>query len=813
MKLLLENWNKFLKEQEINEATQEEINYLEEALKIPVSELPFGNIFGNSYRIIEPVNSLKEDTPLARVVFALKKFGWEVGEAKDGKILCRKTKITHYIDGKGKEGVSRKATVFNLPKVMGSIIRYVEESRPNQILEMGSILAQGVKRYADASKSLPKDAKYIIPDGHADNVPFTADEYRKIVSFFDTQQYWINSKRISKKIKIYFDAIGVDYENFKDFSDYAIDEFDDLVANMDQYLDRNYIIYSRHPVDVFRMADHQSITSCHALPSMKGDVEFDQYNQCALSEVYGNGMIAYAVPAKNFKMFPPTQESLDKFEDREIFFDQMRRDATSDLITPTSRIRIKNVAFQKYSDTEPVRLAVSQAKIYGPRIPGFRDAVNNKLAKTQEKEVKEIIKQGAMVLHNRNEESSEPTIFLTDFTRYGGSYQDTGYSVAETLPMLFRKFDRKLVFKGHEVKYNQDIEDALMLRMGARQLSYDEIRYGLELMFQPFNEQNANLDFRARPTYNNLTGDTTLDWILLVSFSFDTPGGADRKEVEKIIESIAFFDLPKYFDLPEPDNYYLMGRDVSETWGAEFVFNSINFGTNRTDRETLRGEISNIVKEMEIFQEDYEGGVIKLITDKINSSKASRPEKHFLNKILRANALPQESQWPEIDREFVDDTSEIEFIAFEKESYILLAQILDGVPEDKREEAMVHVASGLNGIAKSDELASKISLNKGSWDPKKDPTIIISFADMPANIEPENLANEEEIVFKASLSMFNDYSQEVLMNTAHFLKFKANIDELAERLKNRLKHYVNKKLSNTSNITENKKRLKIRVRR
>ena len=112
MKLLLENWNKFLKEQEINEATQEEIDYLEEALKIPVSELPFGNIFGNSYRIIEPVNSLKKDTPLARVVFALKKFGWEVGEAKDGKILCRKTKITHYIDGKGKEGVSRKAIGF-----------------------------------------------------------------------------------------------------------------------------------------------------------------------------------------------------------------------------------------------------------------------------------------------------------------------------------------------------------------------------------------------------------------------------------------------------------------------------------------------------------------------------------------------------------------------------------------------------------------------------------------------------------------------------------------------------------------------------
>ena len=833
MKLLLENWKKFLKEQEINEATQEELQYLDDALKIPIGELPFGNIFGNSYRIIEPVNTVKKETPLARVIFALNKFGWEVdpasdfeyhdetagddlaGKIKSGKILCRKTKVTHFIDGKGKPGISRKTTVINLPKLMAGIIKFIEQSRPNLQKEFNQIFKNAILRYR--KNEIPEDAVYDAKGtgigGLMETLPLTANEYRKIMSLIDSQIYFLDMKRLSNETKYYFNAIGVDYENFKDFSDYAINEFDDLVANMDQYLDRNYIIYSRHPVDVFRMADHQSITSCHALPSMKGDVEFDQYNQCALSEVYGNGMIAYAVPAKNFKMFPPTQESLDKFEDREIFFDQMRQDATSDLITPTSRIRIKNVAFHKDSESEPVRLAVSQAKIYGPRVPGFRNAVNSKLAKTQEKEIKEVIKQGAMVLHYRNEPSSEPTIFLSDFTRYGGSYQDTGYSVAETLPMLFRKIDSKLVFKGSEVKYNKDIEDALMLRIGARQLSYDEIRYGLELMFQPFNEQNDNLDFRARPTYNNLTGDTTLDWILLVSFSFETPGGAEREEVKEIVENIADFDLPKLFDLPKPDNYYLMGRDVSENWSVEIVYNNLNFGTNRTDRATLRSEIPNVIKKMEVFQEDYENGAIKLILNKINSSNVSRSSKHFLNKFLSTNALPEESQWPEIDREYINDTSGIEFIAFEKENYISLTQLLDSVPEDKKEEAMVHAASGLNGISKSDELASKIALNKGSWDPKKDPTIIISFADMPANIGPEDLVNDEEIVFKASLSMFNDYSQEVLMNTAHFLKSKANIEDISKRLERRLKHYILKRLSSKRSITENKKRLKIRVRR
>ena len=114
---------------------------------------------------------------------------------------------------------------------------------------------------------------------------------------------------------------------------------------MDQYIERNYIIYSRHPIDVFRMSDHEGIQSCHSLPSEKGEPAFDQYNKCALSEAYGNGMIAYIIPAKNFKMFPPTQESLDKVGDQEIFYDQIAasggRIGDGELV-PTSRIRIKN---------------------------------------------------------------------------------------------------------------------------------------------------------------------------------------------------------------------------------------------------------------------------------------------------------------------------------------------------------------------------------------------------------------------------------------------------------------------------------------
>jgi len=823
MKLLLENWNKFLKEQELNEATQEEIDYLDEALQIPVSELPFSNIFGNSYRIIEPVNSLKQETPLARVVFALNKFGWEVdpasdlkyhgqdagrlaGTVKSGKILCRKTKITHYIDGKGNAGVSRKTTTLNLPKLMESIIRFVEETRPRLYKEVGTIAMQGAKRYTDTSQELPEDAKYIVPSGIFDSIPYTANEYRKIMSFYDAQMYWINSKRSSAKTKFYFNAIGVDYENFKEFSNYAINEFDDLVGNMDQYLERNYIIYSRHPVDVFRMSDHRKITSCHSLPSMKNQSELDQYNKCALSEVYGNGMIAYVVPVKNFKMFPPTQESLDKFGNQEIFYDMMRRDETSDLIEPTSRIRIKNVAFHKDERSEPVRLAVSMGKIYGPRVPGFLNAVNKKLAKTQEKEVKEIIKQGT-------EASGKQEIDLSKFTRYGGSYQDSGHEVAKTLPMLLRKFDRDLVLSGDEVSYNQDIEDSIVMRIGGRTLTPDELMYRVEQILEPYNDDNPHLDFRAR-IQQNYEGGHSFTWILRVSFSFETPGGAQREKVKKIVQDLADYDFPAYFGLPVPDNYFLMGRDISEKWGAEIIYDGHDLGTDRGDLEVLRRQLPEIVSRMDVFKQDHEDGVIKMILDELKSSGVINSQRYSIKAVLEKYNLPEESRWPEVDREIDPDFSDaISSISFEDKGKIFISDVLQTAPAERREEALVHMAVALNGIAKNDELSTSLALNKSTVDLEKEPTIIIHFDNLVEDIKPEDLRDVKQLEFTASVGMYSDYSSEVLQKTAFFLKNDASIAEIVQGIEQRLMNYLYNKLSANRNITENKKRLRIRVRR
>ena len=45
------------------------------------------------------------------------------------KILCTKTKVTHFINGKGEAGISRKSTTLNLPKVLAGIVNFVKNTR------------------------------------------------------------------------------------------------------------------------------------------------------------------------------------------------------------------------------------------------------------------------------------------------------------------------------------------------------------------------------------------------------------------------------------------------------------------------------------------------------------------------------------------------------------------------------------------------------------------------------------------------------------------------------------------------------------
>jgi hypothetical protein len=801
MKLLLENWNKFLKEQEINEATEQEIEYLNDALEIPIEELPFGNIFGDSYRIIEPFTSMSETTSFGVTMKALKKFGWDVASPKDGKILCTKTKVTHFISGKGEPGISRKSVTLNLPKVLAGIVNFVKSTRVKLATAAGDQITTSVKRYFDNIEQ--KDAKYDAPIGI--KAKMTANEYRTAYKFFDAQNYWVGDvgdQKMAADLSKFFKSKNINFESFENYSTYVNDSMEDLMNNIDKYLVQNYVIYSRHPIDVFRMSDHQGIQSCHSLPSEKGDDRFDQYNKCALSEAYGNGMIAYVIPAKDFKMFPPTQESLDSMNDEEIFYDKKRPDAGE--LVPTSRIRIKNVAFHKDENSEPIRLAVSQGKIYGPQYPGFVNAVNDKISTAQEKQIKEIIKQGS-------EDLGKPTIFLSKFTRYGGSYQDTGYSVAQTLPMLFRKYSRDLVLQGSDVRYEPDVEEALLGSIG--QNGAEVMRQRLNEIFDDHTGGFISYTWDVEEDYD---GEPYYQWKMLVTFYMNIPEeGTNGSEIENAVVDAADSYFPDYYGLPETDNVFVSIND-KDKWQIQLVYDGNDF-EETAYMDGLERNLPDIVQKFNVFDHYYEDGAIQYIEYQLEEYGVIEAERYNVQNVMRDFGLPDDSWWNEDEREMGETDyfggEYLEFIAFEDYTSLEIEEIKEKIPENMKQAAYKHIADFLNLVTKSDELAGKLALSQDTWDKIKDPGIVITYDGSTQDLTPEEVAEQDTIDLKAGVSMYNDYPVQRLQKTAYFLKNKASIDDLNERILAALEKYVADKLKGQQSVTENKKRMRIHVRR
>lgn len=151
--------------------------------------------------------------------------------------------------------------------------------------------------------------------------------------------------------------------------------------NIDQYA----IVISRNPIDIARMSDHDGWTSCHATDR--------EYFQCALADAKGAGAIAYVVKKDDLR-------KINDLQDDEIFTDKNRH---SKGITPIARLRLRKFVHKK----EQYDLAVPEARIYGPQIPGFKES---------------LLKWSH---DNQQDKLKGERVSLKDFTLLGGSYQDT----------------------------------------------------------------------------------------------------------------------------------------------------------------------------------------------------------------------------------------------------------------------------------------------------------------------------------------------------------------------------------------------------
>lgn len=147
------------------------------------------------------------------------------------------------------------------------------------------------------------------------------------------------------------------------------------------------IILSRSPVDVVRMSDHETWTSCHSPDGA--------YFDSAIDEATSGGAVAYVVDDTDLQQFQKSGRSL---QEEDIFKDEDRR---IDGIVPISRTRVT-----RYINEEGEELGLPVTHTYGDSISGFVDTLTTWLKDKQ------------------SENFDYDEIDLHEFKRTGGQYAD-----------------------------------------------------------------------------------------------------------------------------------------------------------------------------------------------------------------------------------------------------------------------------------------------------------------------------------------------------------------------------------------------------
>jgi hypothetical protein len=504
--LIIEEMNK-----QLNEATDEEIGHLNDVLEMPKSALPFHDIFGDRYRILSSYKANDPRSPFSQFERFLARTGWRFNPDNMGEVI--KSITSSYI-ANPEDGVQHrtKEEKMSITKWMQDLNKYLNSV--SQTMDGWQKTVSDMKEYAEKNFS---DGKPVPSYRRASGFK---PEYLKDKNYLNMFRKRLALKKSIMKflpaeasMRIFADISRVRWGRGEE-TDNDVEDFFKLSnlkagaakqqkwlmgskgsgaknyeildgKSMDEYKaeqgETEYVVFSRHPIDVFRMSDHAGLNSCHSLPSSdeKGNLSrYDEYNICALAEAHANGMIAYALNPDDFEE-PPTQDLLDQYEDEEFFSDD---DRGVDGFSPVGRIRIKNVGFLAdkgdYSEIL-TRVAVPEKRSYGDTIPGFVEHVNKVLARTQRTKIQDIVDK-----FNGN-------VDLRRFLRVGGSYEDN--SMTQMIPEFFGQvLDREDLEFEQTVQYSNDLEQSLKDQYQG--MTIVEAREKLQDLIQEYNSGYVRFD-------------------------------------------------------------------------------------------------------------------------------------------------------------------------------------------------------------------------------------------------------------------------------------------------------------------------------
>jgi len=447
MKLLFENWQKFLNEEEvIDEATESEISNLDGILhNLNPRDLSFNNIFGDRMRIIEPMKV--KDKNLQRLKDLLRRNGYEA-DFKTGL-------ATYYtLTLPAKEGERPTSMMLGPKQIKGLFNDEGELDRKNysrssdeefekikkhfrkKQIKIGKLLQKG-SRLLSKAKTEQKDFEEVKPE----DFDISPDE-SKPEDEVNIEKYRTASQKAEGKVDQTLKQFNDSFQQLN-VKTYELPQIDDFFSELGEWWNKKStfyrenpedagetdsaysIVYTRHPIDVMRMADFENIETCHSPPSRGSD---NSYYKCAVAEAYGHGPVAYVVRNEDVDAIRQSieadgdeeltrQEVLDFIEnkDDEFFTDNERG---TGYIAPVSRQRIKKLSNPPLG----IMLAAPSTMTYGgKRFPELYNNISDFLKAKQESEIKKL--EDA-----RDEEDVfiDGKLNMANWVRFGGDYEDAG---------------------------------------------------------------------------------------------------------------------------------------------------------------------------------------------------------------------------------------------------------------------------------------------------------------------------------------------------------------------------------------------------
>jgi len=364
----------------------------------------------------------------------------------------------------------------------------------------------------------------------------------------------------------------------------------DFLGNPDILEAKYGVIITQHPVDVARMSDFSEadIQSCHSQGS--------DYFRCALADAKRAGAVAYLIDGKDI---PRAEEELN---DTELFSDRERGVSG---ITPIGRIRLRRFDNLKLAEEgDALALLVPELRVYGEKVPGFMNTVQNWARGIQE-----------------NHPVFKKKLNLKDFVLRGGSYQDTpsfnmfnafvgpeNLELNPDLEMYGNDEDTRSEHGEDDIDYDNE-QQQMMIASAENQM--EEARYHLD-------HEEVTFDYEIR--WDDWNESVEIDYKITIDFDFNfanfmgSPnlGKGSEEELRKAIDRVeplaAIRDIAE--GTYEESEYY--NYDIALAFSSDLVDVRMGRGSKPVVRIQMYDQ--NVTHDPDNFAYDL-GREIEEITD------------------------------------------------------------------------------------------------------------------------------------------------------------------------------------------------------